>query len=64
MQNKEIFTLSSYTEVNPLFCFGRFTVIPLMKELSTFIITIKIGAAPIGDTYMNSAEQVRPKRGN
>ncbi|CAH3156906.1 unnamed protein product [Porites lobata] len=42
--------------VSPNLC--RFTVIPLMKESSAFIITIKIGAAPIGETYMNSLEQM------
>ena len=38
-------------------------VIPL-KESSCVIIEIKIGAAPIGEIYMNTMEEVRPKKGN
>jgi len=38
-------------------------VIPL-RESSSVLIQIKIGAAPIGEIYMNGMEEVRPKRGN
>ena len=37
-------------------------MIPLRD--SSAIIQVKIGAAPIGEIYMNSSEQVRPMRGN